>query len=155
MANLRESTPQKKMYLPPSATTHCPYRSSGIGGTPWTSPPATVKGSQSSGRSDSSWAPCLHDRMSIAPISCGYCSGNHSCPEFKSAAATSYQDDCVPQHFTHASNSYILLSFSSIMFLKSWRWWYECLNYGWTFNSHVFSALWLIMSLCIGCCPLQ
>lgn len=56
---------------------------------------------------------------------------------------------------TAACNIYHLLRVLTLFFFlpflilpDSWRNWHRCHIYDWTFNHHLFAALWSVMSLC-------
>lgn len=61
-------------------------------------------------------------------------------------------------HHSYPSSGSCILSFpSSAMFSEVWRRCHKCLcrGNGRTLNNLLFSALWIIMRLCIHCCFLQ
>lgn len=87
---------------------------------------------------------------------CKSSAGNYSRSEFVNTAGWC-SEDTLPQHFSPASGTYILSIASSMMFPepRGWKREIETLHLEQRFQSHWFSTLWAVLSLCINHCPLQ
>lgn len=87
---------------------------------------------------------------------CKSSAGNYSRSEFVNTAGWC-SEDTLPQHFSPASGTYILSIASSMMFPepRGWKREIEMLHLEQRFQSHWFSTLWAVLSLCINHCPLQ